>query len=628
MPVDNPAVSCIARDRHSYPESSVLVVHESGEALVRGRADLPSGANERQTRCDAEAARQPLVIGGQALVLGDDTRSFLAVVRSLGRRGVVVHAAPANFRSPALRSRYIAAIHELPPWMDDGAQWLAAMDGLLRSTRYDLVIPCNETALLPLRRHRDTLSRWTTFAIPDDRAIATLFDKHATRGLARAAGVPVAAGRLALAGDSAQAVLEEFGAPVVVKPRRSYSLDTLAARGNVQVVTAADRLADVLRACDPGETIIERFFPGRGVGVSLLASRGRVLQAFEHHRVREIAGASFYRVSARLTPDLAHACAAIVEVLDYTGLAMFEFKVDPEGGWILLEINARPWGSLPLPLALGIDFPYRWYRLLTAGEETPEVGYRAGVYARNLIPDLRQSLAEAETRHRGRVGQAWFMTCRIAELVRLLSGREVNDILVRDDLRPGVVELLDLGRAALRRAARRLPGAGARRRRGARVRIAAMQGAAARIVFICLGNICRSPFAAAALRARLDDPRIAVDSAGTMPQPGRPTPQCGIAAAAARGIDLTAHRSVWLSRELARSASVLIVFDGRTRDALLDRYPDLGGRLVMLGDLSGLGEIIDPIDGGPREFARVYDEIAAAIAELPPLLGVSTARRA
>src|SRR5205085_11121946 len=94
----------------------------------------------------------------KVLVLGDDTRSFLTIVRSLGRRGIKVDAAPANFRSPALRSRYISKIQDLPPWLGDGAEWLAAISGLLRSNQYDLAIPCNETVLLPLQHFREDLS--------------------------------------------------------------------------------------------------------------------------------------------------------------------------------------------------------------------------------------------------------------------------------------------------------------------------------------------------------------------------------------------------------------------------------------------------------------------------------------
>jgi protein-tyrosine-phosphatase/predicted ATP-grasp superfamily ATP-dependent carboligase len=564
-----------------------------------------------------------MVMRGKVLVLGDDTRSFLAIVRSLGRRGITVHAAPSNFRSPALRSRYIAAIQELPPWMGDGAEWLAAMAALLRAERYDLIIPCNETTLLPLQRHGAMLSCLARLAIPEDGAIAVLFDKHETRKLARRVGVPVAAGRLARADDTAAAVIAEFGVPVVVKPRHSYSLERLASRGKVHVVAEPAHLEALLAEACPSATVLEEFFPGQGVGVSLLASSGRVLQAFEHRREREIFGASFYRFAAPLTPELVQGCAAIVGALGYTGLAMFEFKRAADGRFILLEINARPWGSMPLPLALGVDFPYRWYRLLTAGEESPPVAYRTGIYGRNLIPDLCNSLIEAETRRLGLFATAGFMIARLAELSRSLTGKEVQDVLLRDDPRPGLVEFLDVGRAIGRRVAALLPGAAARRRRRARGQVAAAVHRAEgllRIIFVCQGNICRSPFAAALLRLRLSVGHVVIGSAGMLPLPGRSPPRLGLAAAAAYDIDLAAYRSAWLTRRMAEEASLLVVFDEITRMALLDRYPYIAVPLILLGDLARLGEIADPIDGGAAEFKRVYGQIETAITELAPLI--------
>jgi protein-tyrosine-phosphatase/predicted ATP-grasp superfamily ATP-dependent carboligase len=558
---------------------------------------------------------------GKALVFGDDTRSFLATVRSLGRRGVAVHAAPANLRAPALASRHIAAVHTLPPWMGDGAAWLEAVEALLRAEGFDLVIPCNETALLPLQHHRARLGALARLAIPDDATVAVLFDKHATRELAQRLGIPVSPGRLAQPGESAAAVLAALGAPVVVKPRWSYVLERLDRRGKVQIAGDAAGLARLLAELNAGEHVLEGFFPGEGLGVSLLASGGRVLQAFEHHRVREDGSGSYYRVSAALTPALLAACTDLAAALRYTGLAMFEFRRNPQtGAWVLLEVNARPWGSMPLPLGLGVEFPWRWYRLLTAGEESPAVRYRAGVFGRNLMPDLQAVLTEAQARGAGLlpVLGRWLLEFR-----RVVAGREVHDVLVGDDPRPALAEFGQVAGEAARRAAALLPGRAALGRLRARARLrAALRradadnkgGGEVRLVFVCLGNICRSPFAAALLQARLAGrPRLRVGSAGMLPRPGRPTPPLGVQAAAAHGIDLTAHRSTYLFRAEAAAATALLVFDEATRRAVLDRYPDLHRRVIKLGDLLDGAEIADPVDGDAAVFAATYAAIAAAV---------------
>jgi protein-tyrosine-phosphatase/predicted ATP-grasp superfamily ATP-dependent carboligase len=558
---------------------------------------------------------------GKVLVFGDDTRSFLATVRALGRHGIEVHAAPSRFISAALRSRHIRQVHRLPPWLGDGAAWLASLEALLRRERYDLVIPCTEIALLQLQAYRPVLAGLARLALPDDSAIAVLFDKHAVRECARSLGVPVADGGLPQPGETAAAILERYGAPLMIKPRRSFTLAAPEHRRTVQAVRDAATLAPLLPALPPEDYLFESFFPGRGLGVSVLAGQGRVLQAFEHHRVREDEAGSYYRVSAPLTPALLAACEAICGALSYTGLAMFEFRRDPaNGAWVLLEVNARPWGSMPLPVGLGVDFPWFLYRLLVDGVAEPRRSYRAGVYARNLLLDLRGLTADAQRRHA--CGKAWVgpWLADLAELRRWPLGQELSDTLVADDPTPGLVELREEALARGRWVGRRLPGWAALARLAARRRAAAaLRRAAGRpVLFVCQGNICRSPFAEHALRElwRTAPDAPPIGSYGVLPRTARPTPASGIAEAAAHAIDLTAHRSRYLTQEAAEGAALLVVFDERNRNGVRALYPGLATPLIKLGDLSDGQDIPDPFGAAQEKYAEVYRKILRGVRAL------------
>jgi protein-tyrosine-phosphatase/CelD/BcsL family acetyltransferase involved in cellulose biosynthesis/predicted ATP-grasp superfamily ATP-dependent carboligase len=594
---------------------------------------LPRRQNERARRKRPLSGEQR-ERRGKVLVLGDDTRSFLTIVRSLGRQQIEVHAAPANFASLALRSRYIAQIHYLPYWMADGAEWLQATEDLLRAEHFDLVIPCDETTLLPIQRNRGRLEQFARLAIPDDHSIDILFDKHNTRELARSLGINVSPGRLPRPDDTAEAVLAELGTPVVVKPRKSYSVDELQLRAKVQIIRDGAELRVLLPLLEPASFLYEAFFPGRGAGVSVLAHRGKVLQAFEHHRQREIgSGGSFYRVSAPLTPELEKGCADMVAALAYTGVAMFEFRLGGEvdshdGGWALLEVNARPWGSMPLPVGLGVDFPYRWYALLVDGVETPPVPYRTGIFGRNLVPDLWSILSDAKQIRDGGGSLIGFAANRASEFGRVFTRREIQDVLVRDDPAPGLLELGSIARGLAARITRRLPFAASLRRARARGSLRkALKNAAdgkVRIVFVCQGNICRSPFAEAMLRTRLSarGSSVTVASFGMLPRPGRATPDIGLMAAAAKGIDLRPHRSAHLSRAQAEAATAIFVFDDINRRAILDRYPDLRVPILQIGDFAPrpIGRIDDPIDGDHAVYTATYDAIEASVIALAGLL--------
>ncbi|MBV8747436.1 MAG: hypothetical protein JO134_20590, partial [Xanthobacteraceae bacterium] len=361
--------------------------------------------------------------------------SFLAVVRSLGRRGLTVDVAPDNWSSPALSSRYIRNAHHLPPYAGSGEVWKTAMVELLSAESYDLVLPCNERSLLPIDRHRDNLASLARLAVPDRASMLALFDKHATRELAARLDIPIARGRLFAAHESAGSLVADLGLPLVIKARQSFTLQDLDDRGEVIVIRDLHALQRLTAATPKSEWLAEAFCEGPGVGMAVLASRGKLLQTFEYRYARDVQGACFYRVSAQPTPQLRDYCAAFAAAIKYTGLAMFEFKGD-----VMLEINARPWAGLPLSVAVGVDFPYRLYQLLTEDVETSEQHYPSRIYSRNLTPDLNEILLSA----RGLSGQPLALTRfvgeHIAEFGRVLIGREHNDTLVWDDPRPGLIE--------------------------------------------------------------------------------------------------------------------------------------------------------------------------------------------
>jgi protein-tyrosine-phosphatase len=280
----------------------------------------------------------------------------------------------------------------------------------------------------------------------------------------------------------------------------------------------------------------------------------------------------------------------MVSAIGYTGIAMFEFRVNrANGAWVLLEVNARPWGSLPLPVALGVDFPYRWYRLLVDGEEIPSRAYRVGVYGRNFLPDIEQTVSRMRQLRNRPLELLKVGSMALAEFGRALIGREKSDVLVLDDLTPGLFELMAFVANGSHRVLSMVPGAPARRRehdRGAlRRAIRRRKRGGVTINVVCQGNICRSPYAAAVLRTFLQPEfhRVRVLSAGMLPRMAVPSPAEAVEAASLSGVDLREHRSQHLSREAAESATVLVVFDEINRERLLNRYPAVSAPLVMMG---------------------------------------------
>ncbi len=106
-----------------------------------------------------------------------------------------------------------------------------------------------------------------------------------------------------------------------------------------------------------------------------------------------------------------------------------------------------------------------------------------------------------------------------------------------------------------------------------------------RILFVCTGNICRSPLAEALLKRALHERAVedvSVESAGTGAWDGAPASEGAYLVALERGLDLSGHRARLLTREIVEDAAMILTMARHHRA----RVHELGGegRVHVLGE--------------------------------------------
>ena len=141
-----------------------------------------------------------------------------------------------------------------------------------------------------------------------------------------------------------------------------------------------------------------------------------------------------------------------------------------------------------------------------------------------------------------------------------------------------------------------------------------------RVLFICHGNICRSPYAAFAFaRGQNGGPAIDVISRGFI-GPDRPCPPAALEVAGARGIDMSQHRSALITRDALRSSDLIVVMDTKQRSRLETEHGVPRERVVVLGDLDPLPidrrTVRDPVEQPTHVFAGTYDRIDRCVRKL------------
>jgi len=141
------------------------------------------------------------------------------------------------------------------------------------------------------------------------------------------------------------------------------------------------------------------------------------------------------------------------------------------------------------------------------------------------------------------------------------------------------------------------------------------------LVFICYGNIMRSPMAAALLGLTLSGElrdQFRVVSAGLHANPNQAADPRSLRIAPEFGVRLDHHRSTQLTRPMVAEADAVFAMDRRNQVEFLALYPEAEEKLFMLGAYAvpKLSEIPDPFMGDDEDLRRCYRDLELCLRNL------------
>ncbi|MFQ5530459.1 MAG: low molecular weight protein arginine phosphatase [Gemmatimonadota bacterium] len=149
---------------------------------------------------------------------------------------------------------------------------------------------------------------------------------------------------------------------------------------------------------------------------------------------------------------------------------------------------------------------------------------------------------------------------------------------------------------------------------------------------MCSGNTCRSPMATAIATAAAAKRgyELEIRSAGLMAPVGSPASAPAVAVAAARGLDLSAHRAAQLDSDDLEWADLVLGMTHSHVDAIRRQAPGLRtipvtAFLATDNPRAGMG-IEDPLGGTAAEYERVWADLEQAVAAMLERISESTDR--
>ena len=236
-------------------------------------------------------------------------------------------------------SKYFITRHSDKHFIIDSSTFEEDLNKIIINNKVDYFLPVINDSLYRLWRRKKEYSNTLDY-LGDIETYNILNDKIRLHQLAEHLGLMV---------PKRYDSMVKAQIPYVVKPTNLSS-----AKGVIYVKSKKDIPTDI----EYDNIIIQQYVQGVGVGFSFYSSNGVIKNGYGHKRIAEYpvsGGSSTYRESYS-NDKMVDIASKIVGHLNYSGFAMFEYKLTSENEIYLIEVNPRIWGSVNQGLANGVNF--------------------------------------------------------------------------------------------------------------------------------------------------------------------------------------------------------------------------------------------------------------------------------
>ena len=315
----------------------------------------------------------------RVLVLDGRLIATIAIIRSLGQKGLDVTCGEENIYYPGFFSRYVKDRVTYPSPIKEPDLFMEKIFSIVQQKQYDLIIPVSDETTMLVSQYRDELSKHVHVFTPDFEKILIARDKAKTMMFAIEKGVPCP--RTFFPDDcNFHRIKDEIEYPVLIKPCVSNG-----ARGIKYINSYDELIYENSRIRETyGKTIIQEYIHsnvGRFLLHTLFNEKHRPVAVCVIQAIRcfpENGGPTAFGKTV-IQEDVIKYGLDLLEALKWTGVAEVEFLLDARDNRPkLMEINHRFGNPVGLAIGAGVDIPGLLYEIALKGNVEPNFNYKLG----------------------------------------------------------------------------------------------------------------------------------------------------------------------------------------------------------------------------------------------------------